>query len=244
MRNEATVEPSGANAPPREHPHDVRAFWRVLLAVIAPLPMIGMGLNYILSPVDGGTSFARTAEAYADHLDRVEVTQYLGIPFLVLLIPATFAVVWVSRRGAPRLTTAGALLALTGQLAGFPLNQGGDLLAYTAVKNGLDVAATAKLQDALEAQPAAALGGLLFIVGIVFGSLLLGLALWRSKAAPAWMGIALAVGGFTHPFMPGHVASGIGLLVTAAGYAGATVALLRMRDDDFDLPPHRAVPAA
>ncbi|MFC0534244.1 hypothetical protein [Phytohabitans kaempferiae] len=233
---------STAKAPTRQAPRDVRGFWRIVLAVIAPLPMIGMGLYYILSPVDGGTSFEQTAAAYADHLDRVEVIQYLGVPFLVLLIPATFAVAWVARRGAPRLATAGALLALTGQLAGFPLNQGGDLLAYTTVKNGFDVATMAKLQDALESQPTAALGGLLFIIGIVFGLLLLGLALWRSKAAPAWTGIALAVGGFTHPFMPGHVASGIGLLVAALGFAGASLALLRMRNDDFDLPPGRPAP--
>ncbi|MEV4459593.1 hypothetical protein [Microbispora sp. NPDC049633] len=79
--------------------------------------------------------------------------------------------------------------------------------------------------------------GLLFILGIVVGLLLLGLALWRSGAAPAWAGILLAAGGFTHPFMPGHVASGVGLLVTAMGFAGVSVALLRMRNDEFDLPP-------
>jgi hypothetical protein len=51
------------------------------------------------------------------------------------------------------------------------------------------------------------------------------------------MAIALIVGGVTHPFLPNHVIAGIGLLVAAAGFAGATVALLRMRNDEFDLPP-------
>jgi hypothetical protein len=157
--------------------------------------MIGMGLFYILSPVDGGTSFEDTAAAYATHLNLVGEIQYLGVPFFVLLISATFAVAWVSRRGAPRLAAAGALLALTGQLAAFPLNQGGDLLAYMTVKNGFDVATMAKLQKALEEQVVAGVASLLFIVGIVIGLLLLGIALWRSKAAPAWMGIALALGG-------------------------------------------------
>jgi ABC-type uncharacterized transport system permease subunit len=66
---------------------------------------------------------------------------------------------------------------------------------------------------------------------------LLGLALWRSRVAPRWMAIALIVGGVTHPFLPNHVIVGIGLLIAAAGFAGATVALLRMRNDEFDLPP-------
>jgi hypothetical protein len=83
------------------------------------------------------------------------------------------------------------------------------------------------------------IAGLLFILGITIGLLLLGIALWRSRVAPAWMGMALALGGFTHPFMPGHVAAGVGLVVAAVGFAGASRALLRMRNDDFDLPPAR-----
>ncbi|MGW4817411.1 hypothetical protein ACWEP4_00155 [Streptomyces sp. NPDC004227] len=240
MQSDTGTQPTRAASPQQPKPlKDVRGFWRVLLAVVAPLPMTGMGLSYILSPVDGGSSFEDTVTAYTGHLDQARVTQYLGVPFLVLLIPATFAVIWVSRRGAPRLTTTGAILALLGQLAGFPLIQGGDLLAYMTVRNSLDVPTVTALQKALEEDPLALTGGLLFIVGIVIGLLLLGLALWRSGAAPAWMGIALALGGFTHPFMPGHVASGVGLLVAAAGFAGASVALLRMSDDDFDQAPGR-----
>ena len=50
--------------------------------------------------------------------------------------------------------------------------------------------------------------------------------------------IALLLGGPTHPFVPGgHVAVGIGLLVAAVGYAGASLALIRTSNDDFDLPP-------
>ncbi|HET6530972.1 MAG TPA: hypothetical protein VFH03_10235 [Actinoplanes sp.] len=38
-------------------------------------------------------------------------------------------------------------------------------------------------------------------------------------------------------FTPGHVAQGIGLLVGAVGFLGVSRALLRMRNDEFDLPP-------
>jgi len=40
-------------------------------------------------------------------------------------------------------------------------------------------------------------------------------------------------------FLPGHVAQGVGLLVAAVGYAGASLALLRLGNDDFDLAPAR-----
>ncbi|MGW1400888.1 hypothetical protein ACWCRF_19965 [Streptomyces sp. NPDC002405] len=39
--------------------------------------------------------------------------------------------------------------------------------------------------------------------------------------------------------MPGHIASGVGLLVAAVGFAGAGWALLRLSDDDFDRAPGR-----
>jgi hypothetical protein len=47
-------------------------------------------------------------------------------------------------------------------------------------------------------------------------------------------------GGITHPFLPGSLAQGIGLLVAAAGFAGASYALLRTPDSGFDLSPARA----
>ena len=72
---------------------------------------------------------------------------------------------------------------------------------------------------------------------IVIGLGMLGVALWRSRQAPAWAGIALALGGATHPFLPGNTAQGIGLLIGAIGFGGASYALLRMRDDEFALPP-------
>jgi hypothetical protein len=216
---------------------DVRGFWRVLLAVIAPLPMLFMGVKYILSPSNGGESFERTVELFAANRDRLELLEWLQVPFLVLLVPATFAVAWVCRRGAPRLATAGALVALGGLCAGFGILGGGPHPAYLIVRDGLDPAAIAPLETAIEEHAITLIGGLLFIVAITIGLLLLGLALWRSGAAPAWMGWALALGGFTHPFMPGHVAAGIGLIVAAVGFAGASRALLRMRNDEFDLAP-------
>jgi hypothetical protein len=216
---------------------DVRGFWRVLLAVIAPLPMLFMGIKYMLSPDDGGEAFDRTVAIYAANRDKLELLEWLQVPFLVLLVPATFAVAWVARRGAPRLTTAGALVALGGLCAGFGILGGVPHPAHLTVRDNLDVSAVSALVTADEEHPIVLIGGLLFIVAITIGLLLLGLALWRSGAAPAWMGLALALGGFTHPFMPGHVAAGLGLVVAAVGYAGASRALLRMRDDDFDLAP-------
>jgi Domain of unknown function (DUF4386) len=222
---------------PAKRLHDTRGFWRILLAIIAPLPMLAQGLYYLFSTVDGDASFRDTAAAYAANPSLSTVLTWLDAVFVVGLVPATIAVAWAARRGAPRLTTAGAVVALGGFFAGFGIMDGPVTTPLIAVRHHLDIDAIAKLDDAAEHEALLGVGALLFIVGVVIGLALLGIALWRSRVAPAWMGIALALGGFTHPFLPGHVAQGIGLLVAAVGFAGASVALLRLRNAEFDLPP-------
>ncbi len=223
---------------------DVRGFWRMLLAVIAPIPMIAQGIYYLLSPVGGDAGFPTTVTAYQAHRTLVINLRWFDAAFIVLLIPAVYAVAWVARRGAPRLTTAGAFVSLLGCLAGFGLLGGVDTPELLTVMNNLDVNAMSKLYDAAQADPIGLIAGGLFITGIVVGLGLLGAALWRSRAVPAWMGIALMVGGITHPFIPHQIGQGVGLLVAAIGFAGATRALLRQSNDDFDLPPLRTVASA
>jgi hypothetical protein len=231
----ASTEDNSLPATPRVR--DTRSFWRLLLAFVAPIPMAAMGVVYVIRPVEGGAAFTDTVAGVATHRQLFEVMMWLGLPFLVGLIPAVIAVAWVTRRRTPILTTIGAVWTLLGCLSVLPLGVPDDLLAYLAVREGLDVATIAALDAAWWMLPPVGGAALLFISGIVVGLPLLGLALWRSRVAPRWMAIALVVGGVTHPFLPNHVIAGMGLLIAAAGFAGATVALLRMPNDEFDLPP-------
>lgn len=231
-----TTGPTVAPGAPTSALRERRGFWRVLLAIIAPIPLLAKGIYYILSPVDGDAGFADSVTAYETHGQLMDALTWLDAIFVVTLVPATFAVAWVARRGAPRLATAGALLSLTGFLAGLTLLGGVLTPALVTAQHDLDVTAMAALDDVLHHEPLLGMSSLLFIVGIVVGLGLLGGALWRSGSAPAWMGIALLIGGATHPFIPTSTGQGIGLLVGAVGFAGASVALLRMSNDEFDLP--------
>jgi hypothetical protein len=217
-------------------PRDLRSFWRILLAVVAVVPTTAKGIWYVLIPINQDADFQDTVASYAAHRSLVTGLQWLDALFMVTLVPAVLAVAWTTRRRAPRLTTAGLLLAGGGLLTGLTLLGGPNTPALLTVQHDLDLATMSKLYDALDGDPVTLAAGGLFLIGIVVGLGLLGGALWRSRVAPAWMGIALMVGGITHPFLPGHVAQGIGLLVASAGFAGATLALLRLRDDEFDLP--------
>jgi len=224
-----------AVAPP--HAHDRRGFWRILLAVVTALPMLAKGLFYLLSPVEGDASFTDSVAAFQDHRDLLEAMKWLDAVFVVTLIPATIGVAWVARRGAPRLTTAGAVLALTGFFTGIALLGGVETPATVTVQHDLDAGAMAGLDDALQHEPLLGIASLLFIAAVVLGLGLLGAALKRSQSVPTWAAVAVMVGAATHPFIPSSVGQGIGLLVAAAGFAAVSVALVRMADDDFDLPP-------
>jgi len=218
---------------------DTRSYWRIALAVAAPLPWAAMGLVNILQPFAGDEDFGSTVAKVRDNPGLVETTTWLALPFFAFLIPAVLAVVAVTRRQAPRLAAWGGTLAVVGFGLGLGgLGGGGTPLAVVTVVNGFDVSTMARLDTAFQNTPYALIAGLFWVAALIVGQTLLALALWRSRVVAAIFPIALLLGGPTHPFVPGgHVAVGIGLLVAAVGYAGASVALSRTPNDDFDLPP-------
>jgi hypothetical protein len=226
---------------PERPARDRRGFWRVLLAVVAPLPWLAKGVFYMISPAPGDATFHESVRAFTAHENVLETMKWLDAVFVVTLVPATVAAAWVARRGAPRLTTAGAFISLSGFLVGLSLLGGVETPALVTVQHNLDVTTMAALDDAMTSEPLLGIASLLFIVGVVFGLGLLGGALRRSRSVPAWSAFAVMLGGATHPFIPTSVGQGIGLLVAAAGFTGVSVALLRMSNDEFDLPAtHRA----
>jgi hypothetical protein len=221
---------------------DRRGFWRILLAIIAPLPWLAKGVFYLLTPVAGDVTFEQSVASFEAHRDILGALEWLDAVFVLLVIPATMAAAWVARRGAPRLTTAGAFIALTGFFFGVSLLGGVMTPALMTVEHDLDSTSLGALDEALQHEPLLGTASLLFIVGVVLGLGLLGGALKRSRAVPAWAGVAVMLGGVTHPFIPSQIGQGIGLFVAAAGFAAVSVALLRMSNDDFDLPASQRRP--
>lgn len=221
--------------------HDARPYWRVALAVAAPLPWAAMGLVNILQPFAGDASFALTVEKVRENLGLVLATTWMSLPFFAFLMPAVLAVVAATRRHTPRLAAWGGTLSVLGFGLGLGgLGGGGTPLAVLTVVHGFDVDTMSRLDAAFQAAPYALAAGLFWITALIVGQALLGLALWRSRVVSVIFPIALLLGGPTHPFVPGgHIAVGTGLLVAAVGYAGASLALIRTANDDFDLPPIR-----
>lgn len=223
---------------------DTRSYWRVLLAIVAPLPLLGLGASYVISQIPSDGPFKSLAAAAAAHHQSTVVAGALGLFFLIGLIPATIALAWCTRRKAPTLTAFGASISMLGFVAALPLLPNDNGLALVTADKHLNVSTITALDKALWAQPVNQVASILFLAGIVIGLPLLGIALWRSRIAPAWMAACLIAGGFTHPFIPSHIAQGIGLWLAAIGFIAATRALLRMSNDEFDLPPAQRMKTA
>ena len=238
------ISAAGTAAAVARPARDTRRYWRVLLAIVAPLPLLGLGASYVISQIPSDGPFKSLAAAAAAHHQSTVVAGALGLFFLIGLIPATIALAWCTRRNAPTLTAFGASISMLGFVAALPLLPNDNGLALVTADKHLNVSMIAALDKALWAQPVNQVASILFLAGIVIGLPLLGIALWRSRIAPAWMAACLIVGGFTHPFIPSHIAQGIGLWLAAIGFTAATRALLRMSNDEFDLPPAQRMKTA
>jgi len=217
--------------------YDARRFWRVLLAVVVPIPWLAKGIQYVA--VD--SSYDHTADQITYDLthDLHRYLQWLDALFVVLVVPSILAMVLVSRRGAPRLATAATVLMAGGFLMVLPLNASTDALAWVAAQKGHDPVLIGSFIDDAAADPRSSVGLAGFLVAIVFGSILVALALWRSRAIPGWAAALVGLGGATHIFIAGfgHVVHGAGLVVLAVGCVAVSARLLSMINDDFDLPP-------
>jgi len=218
-------------------PRDLRALWRVTLALLVPVPAFAMAGQILLSPYAVNASFAEMLAEVAADPSREQLSIWAAFVFTLTLIPSVCALAWVSRRRAPWLSLVGAVLALIGFTVGFYLPGGGGA-ALVAAHQGLDPMKATAISDAIWMQPIVSVSLAVFLAGTSVGLLLLSLAMWRSHAMPRWMSVCLAVSVPWHLLgLGGTVGAAASWLLTAVGCLGATRALLRMSDDQFDLPP-------
>lgn len=232
----ATPSATRTESHPTTSAHDARPLWRVLLAVVVPIPWLAKGVQYIVEESSFGSGADQIRAWTGDH--SWSWLQWLDTLFVVLVVPSIIAMVLVSRRGSPRLATAATIVMGGGFLMVLPLNIGSDPLAWEAARGGFDPTTTGAFIDALQEGPRAGLGALGFITAIIIGSVLVWLALWKSRAVSPVAAALVGLGGSTHPFLSfEHHVHGLGLVVLAAGCAAVSARLVRMTDDDFDLPP-------
>lgn len=84
---------------------------------------------------------------------------------------------------------------------------------------------------------------ILFMVGIVLGSILLAVANWRTRLAPAWASVAIVVGGVLGAAGSGDLISLISSALLLVGFGAIGVRVLGMSDEEWDSPRVRATRA-
>ena len=159
---------------------------------------------------------------YASHSGAALVSNLFLVP-LILLVPAMVYAARLARPGAPKLAFFGGGLAAFGWLAGL-MSIGTEQVALYQGSKLADQAGAAALIDRMNGDPVfGALVGI-FVIGHVLGMIILGAALWRSRAVARWVAALFIAYPILH--FAAHqtssavdVAAGVILLVSAVAIA-------------------------
>ncbi|GIG56329.1 hypothetical protein Lfu02_07010 [Longispora fulva] len=224
-------------------PRDTRTVRRVGAAVLLPLGPLSIAVLRGVLPYFGTGDDQETITATAAHLGRQDAVLWLSVLALVTLIPSVLAAGRLAQRRAPALTLAGLVL-LVPAFAALPFFAV-DPTVRVLASGTVDPRTAATLLTELSGLAPVAVAGVIFVAGHVVGMVLLGAALWRSGAVPAWAAVAVLV---SQPLHAVCTAAGFQLLdacawgLTALGFAVAAWRVLRTPDDAWDLGPTVAVP--
>ncbi|TDU83184.1 hypothetical protein EV138_5646 [Kribbella voronezhensis] len=203
------------------------------VALLLPIgPAAVAVLRYALPyyTVDDSTAMANKVIAATG---RMSLVLWLGFIAVLTLVPAAYAVSRVTRQRAPRMTLVAMLLLVPGYLAlGWLIAE--DQLMFAGAKAGLDAGAITRLIDHLH--PSGAVAGVFFVLGHVVGTILLGIALWRTRVVARWAAVAVIASQPIHFFaaviVPNHTIDLIGWGLQAVGFAAVGWAILQRPDTD------------
>lgn len=216
---------------------DTRTLDRWVAALLMPLGPAALAVLRFILPYDTTDSPAEMVAAIAADQAAQEAVLWLGLVAVFTLVPGAFAVVRLVRPRAPRLTTVAAAFLIPGYLALF----GGasvDIDVLVGLRAGIDPTTLTRLVVAQDTGPGA-ITGLVFVVGHIVGSVLLGIAFWRSGVVHRGWAVAMVVSQPLHllaAMTANHPLDLLGWGLTALAMGAAAVALLRTPDDHWDVP--------
>lgn len=228
----STTKPASSRAP-----LDTRGYWRVLLAVIAPLGFLAVGITNFLTPYElGGSATERTASIDA-HQQLVAAIMPAYVVFLVVFAPGAIAMILALRRIKPLFTAVMGTWMVLAALAG-AANPPIDFVILTGLREDLDPAAVTALADGLESSLLTGVALVPMILLLTFGRIALGLLFWKANVGPRWLAALMMISPFIE-FVPlgiGNAQPGISWLASGIAMTYISIVLLRMSNDDFDLP--------
>ncbi|WP_350274856.1 hypothetical protein [Kribbella sp. HUAS MG21] len=212
---------------------DSRTAWRWLAALVLPIGPAAVALLRFLLPYDTTDDVPTITSKVVGNLDRGSLVIWLAYLAFVTLVPAVYFVGRLTRRGTPWLTGIAVCLMVPGYLS-LPTTTSSDVLIWSAGTAGLDQAAIASAAGATHGSTD--LAAAVFVVGHVLGTILLGIAMWRSGIGGRWAAVAVAVSQPLHlisVILSNHTLDLVGWGLQAAGFAAVGWAILRMPNDEW-----------
>ena len=203
----------------------------LLVALLMPVGPACVALLRYLLPYFTASESADVVAAAAAAPGRQSAVVWLGYVALLTLVPGVLAAAQVTRAARPRLTTAAVCLLVPAYLSmGVLLSS--DALLWAGPEAGVDPAVLVALHDTMHISAMIAIA--VFVLGHVVGTVLLGIALLRSRRVPAAAAWALTVSQPLH-FVAAVVVGSreldlVAWSMTAVGMAFAARALVRLHD--------------
>jgi hypothetical protein len=199
----------------------------VTCLILGPLAQL---IQYLVSPVGEGAKAAGQIAAATAHPAAMRASLVLDVAIL-LVVPGVLYAGHLAGGARSRLAAAGtALVFVTSLAAGYLLAQ--DVVISAAAAQP-DHQSAAGLAAAFESSGVVTGIVVAYLAGHTVGFILLGIALARSRAVPAWAGIALAAWPFAE--MGGEAAgakpvAAAGFALLLAGFGACALALARRRE--------------
>ncbi|MGW6199705.1 hypothetical protein ACWF0M_26380 [Kribbella sp. NPDC055110] len=212
---------------------DIRPVWRWVAALILPIGPAAVALLRFLLPYNTTDDVPTITSKIVGHLDRGSTVLWLAYLACVTLVPAVYFVGRLTRRSTPWLTGIAVFLMVPGYLS-LPVAASSDVFAWSAGTAGLDQASITRVAEVTHGSTD--LAGVVFVVGHVLGTILLGIAMWRSGVGGRWAAVAVAISQplhLTSVIISSHPLDLVGWGLQAVGFAAVGWAILRMSNDEW-----------
>ncbi len=225
----------------RTIPRDLRGFWRILTAVVVTAGPASILLVRAIMPYWTSDAPATLVARSLENSGTMNFILWLGLLAMPVLLGGVLGAGYVARRGAPVLAAVGAIMCFVGWCqGGATVNT--DYLVTQLGHSGFGQAEIVRISDALQTGAVAMVAGLIWLAGHIVGMVLIGIALGRAGIVNWWVAIALIISQPIHfiaaviiPSRLLDVTLGWGLTTLASFMV--SLAILRMSNDTWDLPP-------
>lgn len=224
---------SGVGAPPRR---DLRTASRVVSGILMPIgPACVAVIRFVIPGGSGDVGAEVAANPSAQRLVLL-----LGIPALFTLLPGAYAALRLGRRHRPVLAAWTAVFLIPGYL-GMTVLSAGDSAVLAGYNIGLAPSAITRLSE--EILVLTMVPGLVFVVGHIVGTALLGVLMIRARLIPLWAAALLTVSQPLHLTAIVIVSAWLDLIAwgfTAVGMGFIGLRVLRTPNDEWELPSYTA----